>query len=572
MAASQLLRDLLHQLDGSSYKAYRQIKGEHCFAGLTLRIHHVQADPFALPSRASLWVDRGMANLPETWLRGQRRIAMADFLNRQVSRRVIELQQRRRVDGSGSGKRGALSMLCPSQVILPRTSVQIHEHAIEVRFGVGLPAFGRRIAGRAAAALLCDDIPQLAAESLRVEALSADRVEGHLAAYEDAIALRQQLADHNLVGFVANGAILPRRSGVEDTPLDNAVPFQSPKRLEVQLETPHQGSVTGMGIPVGITLIVGGGYHGKSTLLRALSVGVYNHIPGDGREQVVCDLTAVKVRAEEGRSVCGVNISPFIGALPQDISTERFSTTNASGSTSQATNIIEALEAGAKVLLVDEDTAATNFMIRDRMMQALISKDKEPITPFVDKVRQLYTDHGVSTLLVMGGSGDYFGVADTVIALENYKPTDVTEQAHALARTANPRQVEGGQEFGPLTQRQVRLPRFDGGRRDGRRGGSPKVKVYDVDCLEIDRQPIDLRAVEQLAEVGQVRAIAEALILSQRRGLDQQALGDWLAEIDRQIDANGLDDLSELNRGDLTRFRRQDLAAVISRLRTLKRE
>lgn len=560
MAASQFLRDLLHRLDGNSYKAYRQIKGKHPFDRFTLSVNHVQADPFAGPSRVSLWVSMAEADMPQGWCQGRRRVALADYLNRQVSHQAQRLQQRR-----GTGKSGVLSILQPGQAILPRTSVQIYPDGIEVRLGVGLPAFGRRIAGQAAAALLCEDLPQLVDASLLAKVLSADAVVQHLNAYEDAIALRQQLTDRHLVGFVANGAILPRCSGVEETPLvERAIAFQSPPSLAITLDTPHSGAVTGMGISAGVTLIVGGGYHGKSTLLRALQRGIYNHIPGDGRERVVCEGSAVKIRAEEGRSVCGVNISPFIGELPQGISTEQFSTTNASGSTSQATNIVEALEAGARVLLVDEDTAATNFMIRDRTMQALISKDKEPITPFVDKVRQLYDDYGVSTILVMGGSGDYFGVADTVIALDNYCPEDVTAQAQALAKIASPRQPEGGSQFGAITQRQVDLPRFDGGRR-----GSPKVKVQTVDRLEIDRQPIDLRAVEQLAETGQVRALAEALIYSQQQQLDRQPLSDWLAEVEALLVREGLDSLTEFDRGDLVAFRRQDLAATISRLRTL---
>ncbi len=556
MTASQRLYDLLHRLDGNSYKTYRQVKGQYAFERFTLSIHHVQADPFAAPSRVSLWVPKAAAGLSVSWIDNVRRVAMADFINRQVYAQALRLQQRR-----GSGKSGALVILQPSQVVLPRTSVQIHGDGIELRLGVGLPAFGRRIAGRAAAALLCEDLPQLVETGLLADAWPAEAVERHLNTYEDAIALRQQLAQHNLVGFVANGAMLPRCSGVSDAPLTAAVPFESPPSLAVTLMTPHGGAVTGMGIPVGVTLIVGGGYHGKSTLLRALSAGVYNHSPDDGREQVVCDRTAVKIRAEDGRSVCGVNISPFINQLPQGISTEQFSTANASGSTSQAVNIVEALEAGAKVLLVDEDTVATNFMIRDRAMQALISKEKEPITPFVDKVRQLYEDHGVSTVLVMGGSGDYFGVADTVIALDSYRPKDVTEQARALAPS---RQAEGGTQFGALTQRQVCLPAFDGGRR-----GTPKLKVHSVDGLEIDRQPIDLRAVEQLAEVGQVRAIAEALVYSQQASLDGQQLADWLAAIDTQLEADGLDSLTEFDRGDLAAFRSQDLAAAISRLRNL---
>ena len=301
------------------------------------------------------------------------------------------------------------------------------------------------------------------------------------------MALSSQLEPRGLVAFIAAGACLPRRSGIDERPLmDAADLFNPPADACLELETPHSGKIKGLGIRAGVTLIVGGGYHGKSTLLRAIEQGIYAHVPGDGRQQVVSHPSTVKLRAEDGRSVTGVDISPVITHWPQggqlkgqppgksSRMTASFSSANASGSTSQAAGLIEAAAVGAKVLLIDEDTAATNFMIRDRKMQALVAKDKEPITPFVDKVRQLYDDYGISTLLVMGGSGDYFGVADTVIAMENYQPRIVTEQARAIALAdLQQRQPEGGQHFGPITSRAIlpdSLPPPQGSR-------SLKVKV-----------------------------------------------------------------------------------------------
>ena len=323
-----------------------------------------------------------------------------------------------------------------------------------------------------------------------------------------------------------------------------------------------------MGIPQGITLIVGGGYHGKSTLLRAIEAGVYNHIPEDGRHQVVTDPAAVKVRAEDGRSIAGVNISPFIGSLPQGKSTQTFSTPNASGSTSQAANIIEAIEAGATVLLVDEDTSATNFMIRDRRMQALIAKDREPITPFIDKVRQLYTDYGISTVLVMGGSGDYFDVADTVIAMDEFVPQDVTEQAKAIAaKFKTEREIEGGPHFGTLTPRIVQPESIDPSQ--GNR--SVKLRARDVDQLQIGTEAIDLSAVEQLVEPGQVRAIAEAIVYAQSYHMTPTTpLPEVIAAVMTDVEQYGLDSLTEWPMGDLVRFRGLELAAAINRLRTLQ--
>ncbi|MEO1353933.1 MAG: P-loop domain-containing protein, partial [Cyanobacteria bacterium J06635_15] len=300
----------------------------------------------------------------------------------------------------------------------------------------------------------------------------------------------------------------------------------------------------------------------------AIEQGIYNHIPDDGREWVVSDPGAVKVRAEDGRSVAGVNISPFINRLPQGRSTADFSTPNASGSTSQAANIIEAIAAGATTLLVDEDTAATNFMIRDRRMQALIAKDKEPITPFIDKIRQLYTDCGISTLLVMGGSGDYFDVADTVIAMETFAPSNITEAAQAIAQQyATDRNPEGGQTFGKITPRIIDPRSLDPsqGKRD------VSLKVRDVDQVRFGTEDIDLSSVEQLIEPGQLKAIAAAMVYAQQHYLDgRQSLSEVLDGVMADIKAGGLDIVSDRVPGDLVGFRRFELAAAINRLRTLR--
>lgn len=565
MATCDQLYEQLQRLDGQGYGAYKSLKGEYNFGEFVLHIDHVQGDPFAAPSRVRVVVPQAVAGFPKSlWELPCRAIALADYLTRKFYRAT-----QRRDRGSGSGKSGLVGVVRPSQGILKRSAAEVTAEAVELRFTVGLPAFGRRIAGRQAAELLCQAVPDLVGKTLFYSALDGAQLQHHAGTAEDAEALRSQLSAHNLVAFVADGAILPRLSGVDERPLaDQVIPFKSPGSLRVTLRCPHAGEVTGMGVPAGITLIVGGGYHGKSTLLRAIEAGVYNHIPGDGRHQVVTDRLAVKVRAEDGRSIAGVDISPFIGSLPQGKSTQNFSTPNASGSTSQAANIIEAIEAGATALLVDEDTSATNFMIRDRRMQALIAKDCEPITPFIDKVRQLYTDYGISTVLVMGGSGDYFDVADTVVAMDEFVPRDVTEQAKAIAaefRTERDR--EGGLSFGRLTPRIVQPDSIDPSK--GRH--SVKLRARDVDQLQIGTEAIDLSAVEQLVEPGQVRAIAAAIVYAQRyRMTTKTSLAEAIAAVMADIDQYGLDCLTEWPMGDLVGFRGLELAATINRLRTLQ--
>jgi len=565
MTNQENLRQLLLQLDNRGYKAYKAIQGSYEFPDFTLIVDRVQGDPFASPSQVRVQLPQSVAGFPRNLYQSHsREIALRDYLTRQFDHAARDISSRR-----GTGNSGLIAIAHVGQSVLERTSAFVTDELVEVRFVVGLPARGRSIAGRQAAEMLCDDIPDIVDKALKYRQLDATAIEHHVETVEDADWLRQQLLEHGLVAFIPDGAILPRRTGVDDQPLSaEAVAFQSPETLRVEFTCPNRGLITGMGIPVGVTLIVGGGYHGKSTLLRAIELGVYNHIPNDGRELVVTNPAAVKIRAEDGRSIASVDISPFINQLPQGRSTSQFSTTNASGSTSQAANIMEALEAGAKLLLVDEDTAATNFMIRDRRMQQLIAKDKEPITPFIDKVRQLYTDYAVSTILVMGGSGDYFDVADTVIAMENFQPHDVTEKAKAIAlANRTERTPEGGKRFGEITPRIPLAESIDPSR--GHR--EVKLKVRDVDEVVFGTEEIDLGAVEQIVERGQLRAIAEAIVYGKRQYINERyTLPEILNRVMADIESQGLDILSNLPEGDLVLFRRFELAAVLNRLRTLK--
>lgn len=556
----------LQQLDGQGYPAYKSLKGAYAFEGFMLVLDRVQGDPFAAPSHVRLVVPQDQARFPaELYATAGRAVALADYLTRQFDRAIRGIESRR-----GSGKSGLMWVNAPGQAVLARTSVQVDAQQVEVRLGVGLPAFGRRIAGQQAIQLLTEDIPAAVAQSLRYGALDVEAIRLHIETVEDADWMRDRMVEQGLVAFVADGAILPRRSGVDDRPLADAIAFQSPESLRVSFTCPHAGVVTGMGIPSGITLIVGGGYHGKSTLLRALEQGIYNHIPQDGRERVVTHGATVKLRAEDGRSVVGVDISPFINHLPYGRSTQQFSTTNASGSTSQAASIVEAMEAGARVLLLDEDTSATNFMIRDRRMQALIAQANEPITPFIDKVRQLYQEYGISTILVMGGCGDYLDVADTVIAMESFVPREVTAEARAIAaQYPTHRQAEGGDRFGSLQPRHLRPESLNP--QSGRREVS--LKVRGVEGFRFGETEVDLTAVEQLVEPGQVRAIAAALVYAQRYLSDlnhHPSIPEILDMVCRDLAESGLDVLGEDTRGEWVMFRRHELAAALNRLRSLE--
>ena len=567
MKPIETLLDDLRALDGKGYGAYKSVKGGYQAPRLALHIDYVQGDPYASPSRFRAVAPPGEAALPEWATRTpDRRRATADFINRALHDRFVEAP-----GTSGSGKSGELRVLRPGQQVLERTSVRVAEDGTVVaRFRVGLPAKGRRILGRTAAELVGETLIQALEAGLLFDALDADRLRTHVETVEDAVHLRGRLREHGLVAFVADGARLPRRSGIDDRPLeDDVVPFASPASLRLTLEAPNAGPVPGMGVPEGMTLIVGGGYHGKSTLLRALERAVYDHIPGDGRERVVTVPEAVKVRAEDGRSVAGTDISNFIGPLPRGEATGRFRTENASGSTSQAAAIIEALEVGARVLLLDEDTSATNFMIRDGRMQRLIAADHEPITPFIDRARQLSEELKVSTLAVIGGSGDYFDVADTVIAMREYVPEEVTARARDVADAIpTERQSEAG-SWAPIAERRPVPSSIDA--RRGRR--SVSIKVRGRDRVSFGTQTVELGAVEQIVEAAQTRAIANALVWARGDALDgERGMADAVERVMAAIEADGLAAVHPHGIGELAAFRPFELAAFLNRMRTFKTE
>lgn len=563
------IRDILVRIDGRGYKQYEFLEGEHRFPRFTLCIDHAQGDPFASPSLLRVLVPQSLARFPEeTFSSSVRAIALRDFIARQFAVAIRRLIKGHR----GTGHSGMMAVDAGGQEILERSACVVNDHRVEVRFVAGLPAFGRSCAGREAAAMLLEEIPRVVEASLFYAALDAAALARHLQRAEDQEALRSQLEELRLVAFVADGAVLPRASGVSEEPLTGprVVPFTTPPELRVALETPNRGRIAGMGIPEGVTLVVGGGYHGKSTLLHALDRGVYNHIPGDGRECVVAMPNAVKIRAEDGRSVEKVDISPFISNLPLQKDTTAFSTENASGSTSQAANIVEALEYGTSLLLIDEDTSATNFMIRDARMQKLVPKSREPITPFIDQVRNLVTEHKVSSVIVLGGSGDYFDVADTVIAMTNYLPSVVTAEAHRIAQAIpTNRAAESPGRFGPIRKRAIQPQSINPYRRD-----RIKVSARGLKAIEFGQETIDLLNVEQLVDVSQTRVIGDIVVYAWRQGYfdEQTDLREAIERVFDDIAAQGLGVISPhkgQHPGDYALPRLQEVAMAINRLRTL---
>lgn len=527
MKSSEELRSQLRSIDHRGYPAYKSLAGSYQFPGFALFIDHVQGDPFASPSALHVEVAHSVAGFPkEYFAKDCSRIALQDFLTRRLAAMFEDFNFK----AKGSGKSGLLSVTRCGQEVLERSACQITEAKIIARFHVGFPAFGRTINAGELEKILFDFLPRCVNNSLFYKRLDGKKVEAAVFLAEDQEAVRQLLETEGLAAFVANGSVLPRKSGVSDLPMEKSIPFHSPASMERTFVLPHRGEISGMAIPRGITLIVGGGYHGKSTLLEALQTGVYNHIGGDGREFVITDDTAVKLRAEDGRSVRKVDISLFINDLPNGTDTTCFSTMDASGSTSQAAGVIESMEAGSRLFLIDEDTSATNFMLRDDFMQQVISRKKEPITPFLERAGQLYAQAGISTILVAGSSGAFFYIADHILQMDNYRPVDITEEVKALCKERKAPRTEAdgfalpgfARTFPPMGRKGGRddRQRRDGGNGRDRGGKSHehmKTKTFGRDSFSLDKQTVDMRYVEQLADGEQTNALAHLL----RYGLEQ---------------------------------------------------
>ena len=566
MQSSTELRSLLNRIDHRGYPAYKDTKGAYQFQGYILSIDHVQGDPFASPSKVSVRVAGRTAGFPQELYGGDhQRIALQDELTRQFGRRAEQFAFK----AKGSGKSGLISVSRCTQEVLERTACRIDPKSgdIVLRMEIGFPANGRTINARELEKILFDFVPECVKYALFYKNMDAKRLRAIVDLAEDQHYIREMLPQMGLCAFVANGSVLPRESGISPRPMKGGVRFQSPKELEVAMGLPHKGKITGMGIRKGITLIVGGGYHGKSTLLKALELGVYDHIAGDGREYVITDNTAVKLRAEDGRSIQKTDISMFINDLPNGKDTVGFCTEDASGSTSQAANVVESIEAGTSLLLIDEDTSATNFMIRDELMQRVIHRDMEPITPFIERIRELYDDYGISTVIVAGSSGAYFHVADTIIQMDRYVPKDITAYAKKAAESYP---AVSGPEAPAKKPDFQRCPRAGKGFRENDR---IKMKTMGREAVMINKETIDLRYVEQITDSEQVTALGYCMRYAQKHIMDgRKDLRQIVDELERVMEKGTLAALCESSSSIscMAMPRRQEIFACFDRYRSLK--
>ena len=565
MQSSAQLKELLHSINRKSYPAYKSLRGAYQFDRYILSIDHVQGDPFASPSHISVKLSHRDTGFPAEYYKDSlTRITLGDFLNRQFEQQVNRYSFR----AKGSGKSGLFSVSKCGQQVLERTASTIDPSNgdISVHFEAGFPANGRTVNARELDKMLFGLLPDCVSSSLFYKNIDQKMLESVIYLSEDQHTIRKKLSSMGLVAFIADGSVLPRESGISQKPLRNCVKFQSPDTYRVSFDLPHHGTITGMGIPKGITLIVGGGYHGKSTLLKALELGVYDHIKGDGREFVITDPTAMKIRAEDGRSITNTDISMFINNLPNRKDTVSFDTEDASGSTSQAANVVEAMETGSSLFLIDEDTSATNFMIRDELMQRVVLRDQEPITPFIERIRELYERYGISSIIVAGSCGSYFHPADHIIQMDQYIPKDITTAAKDAAKDF---------PMVSLPEKKHPDPCFDRCFNAGnhlKKERKIKMKTLGKDAFSINKDTVDLRYVEQIADTEQTTALGYALLYAKLHLMDgKKDLCAVADELMQMIETKGLSALldSKYVKSNLAMPRKQEVMAAMNRYRKL---
>lgn len=568
MKSAKDLQNLLETIDHRGYPAYKETAGAWRFENYILGIDHVQGDPFAAPSALHVEISGNAAGIPrDLYDTPEKKTAIEDHLLRRFYARAGKYS----FQAKGSGKSGVIAVMHPGQEVLARSAVELGaDGALTARFEVGFPANGRTINARELIKILYQYLPQCVEQSFFYSNIDAKEAQAAVLLAADQAMMRVQMKEQGLLAFVADGAVLPRASGVSDKPMKQGVPFRSPDSLRVTLQRNGGRTIEGMGIRRGITLLVGGGYHGKSTLLKALERGVYSHIAGDGREYVLTDADAVKIRAEDGRGIWHTDISMFIGDLPNKKSTVCFDSEDASGSTSQAANVVEAVEAGASALLIDEDTSATNFMIRDELMQRVITHDKEPITPYIERVQELKENFGISTILVAGSCGAYIDVADTIIQMDSYLPCDITFHAKKLAADYPSVAQAQPREEPPSF---VRMPRKHA---DVYYKGRIKLKTQGLESVMVGQETIDLRYVEQLVDSGQLRTLGQVMKYMEERGFDgKHTLQQLVNGICAKLEKEGFAALfakrgqSADLPGNLAMPRREEVFACLNRYRKL---
>lgn len=554
----------LERIKGQVYRKYKSLEGAYASSTWTLILDKAQASPKSKPSLFRLRVPYMAAGFPPGLYKDRvQKIALSDYMLRRFEKLCKKISRH-----SGCGKSGIFYSDPCGPEILERSAVFFDQNTLELRFRYGLPSEGNRTDPKAFLEALEHAFPKIIKEILTWDTYDEKEVREHLHIFEDQEALRSLLKINHWVAFIPDGAILPRESSFSQRPLKQAVPFEAPPTIKVTVKLPHKKEISGMPVKEGVTVITGGGFHGKTTLLNAVKMGIYNHIPGDGREYCVSLKDTFKINSEDGRITEGIDISPYIVNLPFHKNSGHFSSLQSSGSTSQAASVVESVRMGAECLLFDEDTSATNFIACDELMKRLIGEKDKTIIPYFETARDLHRSLGVSTMIVIGSLSPILTAADLVLKISEYRVMDLTEEVAEQLQT----QRNSNLSQHPISQKPFQKTRLVDSEsfRIKKRIIPFKTKICGHKEIQIATLSLDLYDNEQLTDYGQMKSLLSALLLFEQMIFKKRfSLEEAVKKLFQQIEAGGIESLC-FQKGGFTEIRALDFAHALNRLRLLK--
>ena len=559
--------NLLAEIDGKPFAEYERLLGDFDFARYVIKCSKIEITRDAENPVFNIRVPQSIAELPgHLYDSPVRRTALEDYLVRNlcaVTERIARFNE------SGWARRNIL-IAEPGQKILPRTAVIVTKEYIDARIRIALPykvyATGERLVdAEMARKVFFEDLPEVVSSSIFCCNLDLDEAEEFVNGMEDADRVRQTLSTLGLVSFVGEGSLLAREPNSDLPDYERIAPFEVSESAQTEIEVPNSGKIIGLGIPVGLTVVLGDAANGRKDFMSAIAAGVFNHIPGDGREAVVTVSDAVQIEVDRGRSVQEVNITPFLSEA-EDGNPASYSTRSADSFISQAAGTIEALEVGARVLIFDENTSASAFLTTDARVAALLGST--PRASLAQRARQIVDELGIS--LVIGGENlvaEYIPLADTVLKVEDFQVTNITEEAKALNLALPPEAA--AVNLGPMLGRSrwIMPSSIDAavGNKD------VVIEAVDLKAIQFGRSVIELDSVPQIADESQTLTLGLLLYYAKLRYMQEgYPLREMLDMIDRDLSSEGLGTISRDLRGDLARPRRYELAAALNRLPTFR--
>ncbi len=558
--------NMLMDIEGKPVSEYGRLAGDFDFSRYVLKVSHVPVEDVTQPALFLVRVPQVVAGFPPHLFNTPvRRTGLEDYLTRRIGEQIDALTQ---YDDKGLSRRHLLVAL-PGQKILPRTSLFVTEEYLEARICVMLPQHDGRIDGERMKDIFFNELASVVNSALIYCNINEAEINEFVDIMEDADQIRQILPTRGLVSFIGEGSILARLGNTDYPDYEEVRPLTVAEELLVEIDVPNVGTIKGLGVPGGLTLILGDAYSGRIQLMSAIAAGIYNHIPGDGREMTITVPDAVHIASEPGRSIQKVDISPFIRELVADGATEEYSVAEADPCSAQAAATVEALEIGARALLFDESNSSPAFLTRDSRLASLMPDAERRVSPLSTRVRQIVDDLGVSVVIAGSSSvAEFIPVADTILRIDGYKVYDVTQEAKAMDLS----QFQLDSDDVSLSALAEKNRWVVPSSIDASRGPHDQIiRAESIDLLQFGRSLVNLQDITQLADKYQTATIGLVLYCAKLRYLDEpRPIREVMDLVDRDLGTEGLESLSRDLRGDLARPRRYEIAAALNRLDTLR--